>query len=517
MNIIAKLFLALTIFNVSCNGQGAPWTPEETLNIYNKLYFLASRPSQVINQYVQLYPEFDFETYTEHTRPNAPKMLRLGFHDCIPYADAKDGELTGCDGCLNSHGMLTNVLEYYNTDANEYNAPNLLETDNNGLMFTADVLEEIYTNPHFPQGVTTEALPMSMKESGKSRADLWAFAALVASKYGIDNNNLACAGEPRTTCGYVYHFESDCTLEWDQPPPFKTGRKDCTPDPNLSRPFITLRPEIHPNVQGNGPETVDYYSANFNFTAREAIALMEGAHAFGTFNLEISMRPYSWTREQQRLLNNQMFRNAASRPQYYMDCDGSEDPENFLLVGDVHGNVPDTTWRVKALGFQKDGGPFHWFHTWDRCPSQQECDTNAEGITPKTCCQNLDDGKHCQASCQRLREGPPNRETALAVDIGLYQKFETDPETGKPFGCPGFDTDWMSGRSRRSKVTKCEKEDYAPEGETLFSIMDDYADNAQKWMDDFFVVLDKMSSNGYNGNELNVNPFNVGDFPTIED
>ena len=77
--------------------------------------------------------------------------------------------------------------------------PDVTHTDHNGLLFTADMLELVYTNPKFPKmgkgnkgWENTAVLKVSMKDSGKSRADLWHFAALVAIHYGADNNNLAC-------------------------------------------------------------------------------------------------------------------------------------------------------------------------------------------------------------------------------------------------------------------------------------------------------------------------------------
>jgi hypothetical protein len=39
------------------------------------------------------------------------------------------------------------------------------------------------------------SLSVSMKESGKSRADLWAFATLIAAQMGVEQNNLACQGK----------------------------------------------------------------------------------------------------------------------------------------------------------------------------------------------------------------------------------------------------------------------------------------------------------------------------------
>ena len=57
----------------------------------------------------------------------------------------------GCDGCLNPDGMINeSMLTYFNTDKNKKKGPDITNTNNNGLLFTADVLEEIYTNPDFP-------------------------------------------------------------------------------------------------------------------------------------------------------------------------------------------------------------------------------------------------------------------------------------------------------------------------------------------------------------------------------
>ena len=80
----------------------------------------------------------------------------------------------------------------------EKNGPDVTLTNNNGLLYTADILEEIYTNPDFPAKAKV-SLDVSMKDSGKSCADLWAFAALVAVQYGINENNLACEGKGKTS------------------------------------------------------------------------------------------------------------------------------------------------------------------------------------------------------------------------------------------------------------------------------------------------------------------------------
>ena len=126
------------------------------------------------------------------------QFLRLAFHDCLKYENGLgNGEANGCDGCLNPTGMQTDLFEKYGEDPTR-NAPNNLTffTNNNGLTVTADILEEVFTNRNFPKAKDVPALSTSMKDSGKSRADLWAFASMVAVKIGVDNNNRACDGKP---------------------------------------------------------------------------------------------------------------------------------------------------------------------------------------------------------------------------------------------------------------------------------------------------------------------------------
>ena len=56
---------------------------------------------------------------------------------------------------------------------------------------------------------------------------------------------------------------------------------------------------------------------------------------------------------------------------------------------------------------------------------------------------------YCQPWCQRLIQ---NDETALSSDVGFYYKFDFDPQTGRPFGCPGYDQSWVEG-NLSNKIT----------------------------------------------------------------
>ena len=82
-------------------------------------------------------------------------------------------------------------------------------------------------------------------------------------------------------CGHIRMNEPDCAFEMPRNFTFKFGRRDCDPeagDNNMGRAFLTNRTEIHPDNQGNGPTTVNFFDNNFGLNAREAIVLMGGKH-----------------------------------------------------------------------------------------------------------------------------------------------------------------------------------------------------------------------------------------------
>ena len=114
--------------------------------------------------------------------PNAAKMLRLSFHDCLLYTDGSGG----CDGCLEWTGMGRIFQAWTNRSYEDSQAGG----GNNGLQPTVELLEAIYTVPDFP--ANSPILHASLAQAGKSRADLWALAALVAVEWGVETNNLVC-------------------------------------------------------------------------------------------------------------------------------------------------------------------------------------------------------------------------------------------------------------------------------------------------------------------------------------
>ena len=101
-----------------------------------------------------------------------------------------------------------------NPDLKEH-MPRSTKTTNNKLQLTARSLELIYTVTDWPPGAPV--LSVSLKESGKSRADLWQFAGNVGleNAIGITNDNcrLGNPQNPEIHQGEVLQLENVFFLE----------------------------------------------------------------------------------------------------------------------------------------------------------------------------------------------------------------------------------------------------------------------------------------------------------------
>ena len=99
----------------------------------------------------------------------------------------------GCDGCINwvgvGHDFPRGNTIFQDPHLKEA-MPRAAKTNNNKLELTARSLELIYTVADWPPGAPV--LPVSLKESGKSRADLWQFAGNVGLENAIEKTNDNC-------------------------------------------------------------------------------------------------------------------------------------------------------------------------------------------------------------------------------------------------------------------------------------------------------------------------------------
>ena len=282
---------------------GAPWTQDEVLVVKAKLFAIFHRDGGCF-ALDQMYDGINYncKDYMKKIEaPNAAKMLRLGFHDCLKYSDGTGG----CDGCLNWKGVGTRLDSRKGHFKFYYD--NVTSTNNNGLGKTVEVLERIYTDPKFPRDAAPY-LNVSLKASGKSRADLWAFAAIAAVEHGIQTNNMVCDGtqngNPQHQCNQ-WAGTPDCKVVLPRPIQFKTGRKDCIEVGDL--PYKATKPEVQPWSVGNGKKTIDFFTKNFNFSGRDTVAIF-GAHTMGRLHFEISMYRYTWVNKGESSFNNHYYK-----------------------------------------------------------------------------------------------------------------------------------------------------------------------------------------------------------------
>merc|ERR1712018_305818 len=152
MTMLISLLLAVCLSAVTSNP-GTPWTEEESLIVKSKIWAVMESGRIKAQEYLKLHPEFDFKEWPEHkSLPNAAKILRLGFHQCLKNADGSGG----CNGCLNNHGMglknrhTCSPPDDKTVSEKRRDLPDALKTDNSGLEITADILEEIFTNKDYP-------------------------------------------------------------------------------------------------------------------------------------------------------------------------------------------------------------------------------------------------------------------------------------------------------------------------------------------------------------------------------
>jgi len=488
---------------------GAPWTEQELLIVKAKLF-----------RYFR-------------TANSAPAVVRLGFHDCLKYKDGTGG----CDGCLNWHGMEHRFDGQAMTHSRR--EENLDEGNNNGLEKVVKYLEKIYTKKDHPGN--SPSLEVSLRESGKSRADLWAFAALMAVEFGKETTNIACIeGDSSTRINSnhlcLHNFgEESCSVTMPRPFKFQTGRADCV-ERDSKFGYKATKAEVHPNPVGNGRSTIEFFRNSFAMTGREVVALM-GAHTFGKPHFEISMFPYTWTSKGINLWNNDYYKTITGRPRWFFTPDPGSTCDK---VGDAFGNIPKTRWLAHTRMCTKRGGPIFWIHENHVCP-----DCNVASIKDNNkCCKDVPEGQFCKADragpndpdtspnnwsplnqgCERFRFISGADEIALNAEMGLYREFEVTD--GIIHGCPGLEifnqtmsdtskktTVWSKGEDGWNGEPRCEKqrlEEPPGSGEPLHTIFEEYADDQAVWMRDYVPVMEKMLANGYETGLVDAPDFTTG-------
>jgi len=474
---------------------GSSWTEEEVHAVRAKIHRVINEGSAV---FIELGLQQPVEFWT--SAPNAAKLLRLGFHDCLKYTDGTGG----CDGCVEAEGIGAR-FDRSSLGQGQYPSDQVDDGHNNGLLPTLQVLEAVYSDRGFPK--RTPLLSISLKQSGKSRADLWALAVMVAVEYSADANNRVC--DDTSGC-HQRHGETDCKVTLPAFS-FKSGRKDCY-STNAEHLFYAQKSESHPNAQGNGDATLDFMKSDFGFDGRETVAIM-GAHTLGRLHVTHSLFRYVWKARGGDLLNNMYYRNLAKKQDWYFP---SDQPQSLCKrVGNESGQRPSARWVTHVRGDTVAGGPVQWLQEKLVCRNY-----DMSSPMPDTCATNDLQWKFVVGI----------DETMLSGDMGLYKQFDVDAN-GIPTGCKGVSGDtgfkdfnldswgrteagslrnyhltWSRIGGRKAEPACVLQTRAEPIGsDPLHKIVEEFADDGRSWLAAFVPALEKMLSNGYSSIDLTLN------------
>ena len=164
-----NLYLLL-LFSVYCTNAtyipgspGGEWTKNELLTVRAKIWRLITDTKAIKTYEQKIIKRKSNADERQNLLFFAAKLIRLSFHDCVPYKDGTGG----CDGCLN-WSNITDRYELYMPEW-KFKYPDIKEGGNTGLEYTVWILEKLYTDKNFPP--EAPKLVKSLKSAGKSRAD----------------------------------------------------------------------------------------------------------------------------------------------------------------------------------------------------------------------------------------------------------------------------------------------------------------------------------------------------------
>ena len=161
---------------------GAAWTTEEILIVKSKLWRMFSS-----DEAERMVREGGVPSLGNDSDIKGPRDLFLLLHERL----RDKGSTTVYDTRM----VAVNIWHTFDHNPHDgyFNYPDQTGGDNNGMQALSDLLEGIYIWPAYPS--QTPSLQVSLKESGKSRADLWVLSAIAAvwdghHKYDVQTHNV---------------------------------------------------------------------------------------------------------------------------------------------------------------------------------------------------------------------------------------------------------------------------------------------------------------------------------------
>ena len=536
---------------------GGPWTDEEVLIVKEKVqYMIDVKNANELYGDTDRFPEIVNEVFGNVWAPDDPnnkhwsnrsfsrsdKMIapttrkliqvrwfliskpfqfQLAFHDCLKNVDSAGNHFGGRDGCLNWEGMdFLNQVPLGHMGGTSpvwpsYRAqPIKYKTDNNKLSTTAMALEWIYTDPTWPPGA--RELSSSLRNTGKSRADLWQLAANVGLEIEIAKANYGCEHKVSYQQMVVaLEGKEKCLWKLQRPVPFQYGRADCVRDASAATtdfPFEATNKESHSNPFGQGDWVLKDLKRDFGMPARLSIALMAVHGIAPESHNKVLETAYRWGGNP--FLSNNYYKTLGGRPQYSLYAGirlGSWDSDS-ALVGDEFGrplsrevqgdfSITAGNWWNTTL---PDSGP--WFFR----PMTTHGKDMDSSLAPRVSCfkynytteayDKLTHGGCSEASINEATGvqtgGPPRTKRRsqsfafyLPYELGFVKNFTVDAEN-HPRGCnfpEVYPERAVVGKKPIKKLAKtainCTRSNFILDGETQTSadIVDEFADDHEVW------------------------------------
>ena len=176
-----------------------------------------------------------------------------GFHDCVGVC---------CNGCID-----------------------LSLDSNKGLDEVVEKFDKVYEKNKVQKFI--------------SRADLWAFAGIVAVEQGVKWNNIMCNQKKKITSS------TDCKMMPEPNFSFKVGRLDC--DQKKSNVAVPNKNGF-PDVDMTRVAMMQWYKDDFGFDEDEVTALMGGAHSLGGAKTKNSGFHGDFTKDKRKLFNTDVYK-----------------------------------------------------------------------------------------------------------------------------------------------------------------------------------------------------------------
>lgn len=224
----------------------------------------------------------------------APKLVRMGFHDCVG----------GCDGCID-----------------------LSNPDNNGLDIPINALDSIVQKYTVSQN------------TGLSRSDIWALAALTAA-------DMSQSSSARVNFPFSWIGRKDC----------ENVQSVCSDKNNQQQACDATRGPHRqmPSGEFTTAELLHFFSSEFGFNASQTVALM-GAHTLGSAHRQTTGYdgPLGWV-PNNLVLSNSYYQNLVGGSGGTSDSietmTMAPDWSNNFIDNSNIANVP-SRWQWEQNGF----------------------------------------------------------------------------------------------------------------------------------------------------------------------